>query len=130
MNWIKGISPITFPGLGIEIDPAAGWIIFGIEWGLTALAVTLTAIDLKKFEIFSMCCYAIMGWCIMIVPWLAVEALTMTGFILVLIGGVIYTLGAVLYAIGKKIKYIHSVFHLFVFAGSRVQFLGVYMYAL
>ena len=25
MNWIKGISPITFPGLGIEIDPAAGF---------------------------------------------------------------------------------------------------------
>ena len=25
MNWIKGVSPITFPGLGIEIDPAAGF---------------------------------------------------------------------------------------------------------
>ena len=25
MNWIKGISPITFPGLGLEIDPAAGF---------------------------------------------------------------------------------------------------------
>ena len=25
MNWIKGISPIAFPGLGIEIDPAVGF---------------------------------------------------------------------------------------------------------
>ena len=25
MKWIEGISPITFPGLGIEIDPAAGF---------------------------------------------------------------------------------------------------------
>ena len=25
MSWIKGISPITFPGLGISIDPAAGF---------------------------------------------------------------------------------------------------------
>jgi hemolysin III len=113
-----------------EVDPAAGWIIFGIQWGLTALAVTLTAIDLKKFEIFSMCCYAIMGWCIIVVPGLAIKALTVPGFVLILIGGVIYTLGAVLYAVGKKIKYIHSVFHLFVFAGSLVQFLGVFMYAL
>ena len=24
MEWIKGISPIEFPGLGISIDPAAG----------------------------------------------------------------------------------------------------------
>ena len=111
-------------------DPVAGWMIFGLQWGLTALAVTLTAVNMKKFEIFSMCCYAIMGWCIMIVPWIALEALTLTGFLLILIGGVIYTLGAVLYGIGKKVRYIHSVFHLFVFAGSLVQFLGVYMYAL
>ena len=27
MKWIEGISPITFPGLGIEIDPAAGFAI-------------------------------------------------------------------------------------------------------
>ena len=27
MNWIKGISPISFPGLGIEIDPAAGFTV-------------------------------------------------------------------------------------------------------
>ena len=111
-------------------DPVAGWLIFGLQWGLTALAVTLTAVNMKKFEIFSMCCYAVMGWCIMIVPWIALEALTLTGFLLILIGGVIYTLGAVLYGIGKKVRYIHSVFHLFVFAGSLVQFLGVYMYAL
>ena len=25
MSWIKGISPITFPGLGISIDPATGF---------------------------------------------------------------------------------------------------------
>ena len=24
MEWIKGISPISFPGLGLELDPAAG----------------------------------------------------------------------------------------------------------
>ena len=33
-------------------------------WALTALAVTLTAIDLKKYSVFSMACYVGMGWCI------------------------------------------------------------------
>ena len=31
--------------------PAIGWIIFGIVWGLAALATTLTAIDLKKYNL-------------------------------------------------------------------------------
>ena len=32
--------------------------------------------------------------------------------------GLCYTAGAILYGVGKKIPYIHSVFHLFVLAGS------------
>ena len=122
-------TPIALSAIR-ENDLAAGWIIFGIEWGLTALAVTLTAIDMKKFNTFSMCCYVIMGWCIIVVPQIAIEALTLTGFLLVFIGGVLYTIGAVIYGIGKKFRYMHSVFHLFVFAGSLMQFLGVYMHAL
>lgn len=113
-----------------EVNEVAGWVVFGIEWGLTALAVTLTAIDMKKFNAFSMSCYVIMGWCIIVVPWLAVEALTLPGFLFILIGGVLYTIGAVIYGIGKKVRYMHSIFHLFVFFGSLVQFLGVYMYAI
>ena len=122
-------TPIALSAIR-EMNEPAGWIIFGIEWGLTALAVTLTAIDMKKFSVFSMACYVIMGWCIIVAPMLAIDALTLPGFLFVLIGGILYTIGAVIYGIGKKIPYMHSVFHLFVFAGSLVQFLGVYMYAL
>ena len=122
-------TPIALSAIR-AVDPAAGWVVFGIEWGLAALAVTLTAIDMKKFNAFSMSCYVIMGWCIILAPGLALKALSFTGFLLVLIGGILYTIGAVIYGIGKKLKYMHSVFHLFVFAGSLVQFLGVYMYAL
>ena len=31
-----------------EINPVIGWVVFGVVWGIAALAVTLTAIDLKK----------------------------------------------------------------------------------
>ena len=122
-------TPIALSAIR-EYDPVAGWIIFGIQWGLTALAVTLTAIDMEKFSVFSMCCYVIMGWCVIVVPNIAIGALSLTGFLFVLIGGILYTIGAVIYGIGKKLRYMHSVFHLFVFAGSLVQFLGVYGYAI
>ena len=50
--------------------------------------------------------------------------------LLMLTGGILYTVGAVLYGVGKKVKYMHSVFHLFVVAGSILQFLSIILYAL
>jgi len=122
-------TPILLSAM-IPMFPVAGWIIFGIEWGCTALAVTLTAVDMKKFNAFSMTCYVVMGWCIIAVPKLAIKAMTPGGFGLILAGGVAYTIGAVLYGIGKKKKYIHGVFHIFVLIGSVLQFFGVYLYCI
>ena len=32
------------------LNPAMAWTIFGVEWALAAIAVTLNAVDLKRFE--------------------------------------------------------------------------------
>ncbi len=112
------------------VYPAIAWTVFGIEWGCAALAITLTAIDLKQYRVFSMICYIVMGWAIIfaIVPTLKV--LTLTGFLYVLGGGILYTIGAVLYGLGKKRRYMHNAFHVFVIGGSVLQFLGIIFYAL
>ena len=47
-----------------EYNTAVGWTIFGIIWGLAAIGVTLNSIDLKKYKVFSMICYLVMGWLI------------------------------------------------------------------
>lgn len=120
-------TPIAVLGL-TKVNVAVAWIVFGIEWGFAALAVTLTAVNLKKFQIFSMICYIVMGWCIIAFIPTATEALTQKGFILMLAGGIFYTIGAILYGIGKKKKYMHSVFHLFVLCGSVLQFLSIIFY--
>jgi hemolysin III len=99
-------------------------------WALTALAVTLTAIDLKKYSVFSMICYVGMGWCVIPFWRQVMQVLTAPGFWLLLSGGIAYTIGAVLYGVGKKKKWMHSVFHIFVVIGSALQFLAVWMYAL
>ena len=114
----------------LPLYPAAAWIIFGAEWALTALAVTLTAIDLKQYRVFSMICYILMGWGIMVVFPLAIHALTMGGFWLLLSGGLSYTLGAVLYGIGSKKRYFHAMFHVFVLLGSILHFLAIFLYVL
>lgn len=110
--------------------PKIAWGIFLLEWGLTALAVTLTAIYLKKYSIFSMICYIGMGWAIIPFWKQVLQVLGSRGFGLLLWGGILYTIGSVLYGMGKKKKWMHSVFHIFVVLGSLLQFLTVALYAL
>ena len=111
-----------------EYSTVLGWSIFGIIWGLAILGIVLNAIDLKNFKIFSMICYLIMGWCIIVRINVVIERLGWTGFSLLLGGGIVYTIGAIFYGIGKKKKYMHSIFHLFIFAGSLLQFLCIVLY--
>ncbi len=122
-------TPIALSALR-AVDAPLAWTLFGIEWGLAVLAITLTAIDIKKYQVFSLTCYIVMGWGIAVVYQQALAALTVPGFMLLLIGGICYTIGAVLYGIGKKRKFVHSVFHLFVFFGSFFQFLAIIFYAI
>lgn len=113
-----------------QISPWIGWGIFAFQWALTALAVTLTAIDLKKYNVFSMICYIFMGWCIIFFLPQAKVALTPAGFWWLFAGGVAYTIGAVLYGIGSKKRWMHSVFHIFVVLGSMLQFVCIIFYVL
>ena len=109
--------------------PALGWDLFIFEWVMAAIAATLTAIDLKKYSVFSMICYIGMGWAVIPFWRQTLEALTTSGFLLLLAGGIAYTIGAVLYGIGSKKRWMHSVFHIFVVLGSLLQFFAVLFYA-
>ena len=112
------------------IDPRTSRILFGTVWALAALGIALTAIDLKKYAVFSMICYLGIGWCIVLKIGLLIQAVGWGGFWLILMGGVCYTVGAVLYGLGRTQKYMHSVFHLFVIAGSVLHLLAILLYVL
>ena len=110
--------------------PVLGWGLFAFEWAMAALATTLTAIDLKKYNVISMICYIGLGWAIIPFARQALEVLTLPGFLFLLLGGIAYTIGAVLYGIGSRKKWMHSVFHIFVVLGSVLQFFAVLLYAI
>ena len=111
-------------------SPKIGWSIFAINWIMAAIGITLNAIDLKRYKVFSMICYLVMGWCIIVKINILPSLLGMKGFILLALGGVIYTIGAVLYGVGVKVKYMHSVFHLCICVASILQFLCIIIYVL
>ena len=110
--------------------PVLGWGLFIFEWTLAVIAATLTAIDLKKYEAFSMVCYIGMGWAIIPFWRQTWHAMSKSGFLLLLIGGIAYTIGSVLYGLGVKKKWMHSVFHIFVVVGALLQYFAVLLYAI
>ena len=124
-------TPIALTSLR-EYNTVLGWSVFGVVWGVSALGITLNAIDLKKYNVFSIICYLAQGWCIILTGKTAVKAIGTEGFLWLLAGGIAYTIGAVLYGIaGKKtVRYMHSVFHIFVVLGSILQFFAILFYVL
>ena len=110
--------------------PALAWGLVAFQWILAAIAITLTAIDLRAFRVFSMICYIGMGWAI--VPFIREIrfVLGLRGFYYLLWGGLAFTAGAVLYGLGSKVRWFHSLFHIFVLLGSILQFIAIYFYAI
>lgn len=122
-------TPITLAGLRVN-HPVIGFVVFGIVWACCLTAATLTAIDLEKYKKFSMVCYLGMGWCIIFFIKPTAEMLGPGGMVFLITGGIAYTVGAVLYGLGKTKKYMHSLFHLFVIAGSVLHFFMILFYVI
>ena len=117
------------PYLLVTMRGTVGWILFCILWALTAIGIVFDAIMLERFHKIEMVLYVAMGWCIVVASKTLVASLAPGGLILLLAGGVLYTVGIIFYS-RKKIRYMHSIWHLFVLAGSILHYFSVYLYVL
>jgi len=70
------------------------------------------------------------GWCVIVTIVPVYKALTFWGFVWLLAGGIMYTIGAILYGIGSKVRYIHSVFHIFVVLASIMHFICILFFVI
>ena len=122
-------TPIVLCALR-PVYPAIGWGLLVWEWALVALATTLTAIDLRKYRVFSMICYIGMGWSILFFLPQTLAILGATGFGFLLAGGIAYSIGAILFGLGSKLRWMHAVFHIFVILGSLLQLVTVLFFVL
>lgn len=115
-------TPITL----CSIEGWQGWTMFGVVWGAAALGIVLNSISLERFKKFSMICYMAMGWVVIFAIGIILKKMPATGLWCLLFGGICYSVGAILYGLGKKVPYMHSVWHLFVLAGSVLHAVTVY----
>lgn len=58
------------------------------------------------------------------------QALGSAGFAWLVAGGLFYTVGVVFFALDGRFRYAHSVWHLFVMAGSAAHYVAILHYVL
>ena len=79
-----------------------------------------------KFEKLSLFLYLIMGWVIIVDIKSLFENLELNAIILLILSGLSYSIGTVFYSMKKK--YAHTIWHLFVLAGSAFHFFLILLY--
>ena len=109
-----------------------GRTVFALQWTLAVGGVTMNAIalDNKIVKGISMALYVVMGWmAVVFLPplWTIVSRAC---FWLLIAGGLAYTAGIAFFAFGKKVRYFHSVWHLFVLFGTVLQFMSILLMVL
>lgn len=118
------------PYLLVSIGGSKGWILWGILLGLSILGIVFNSINLEKFKNISLISYILMGWIIIFSFKDVYNSIGFYGTLYLILGGVFYTIGALFYRLGKKIKYMHSIFHLLVLAGSIFHFFSIFLYVI
>lgn len=110
-----------------------GWVIFGLEWGLALIGITIKLAKPTKFNqgvnLFYILLYAAMGWMVLIAIVPLYNSLPLMGVLWILIGGFCYTIGIFFFRFGR-FKYHHLVWHLLVIAGAASHFIAIYYYLL
>jgi hemolysin III len=117
-------TPICLSMLGGSL----GWIVFGIVWAVTIVAIVFNCIDIDKYKKLCIALNLVIGWAALLIIKPLIESCPLNGLILLIAGGIVYSVGAVLYGLGKKRRYMHSVFHFFVIGASVLHFFMIYLY--
>lgn len=110
-------TPITL----YFLNGVVGWVLFSVVWGAAIFGIVMNSINLEKARIPSIFCYVAMGWVVIFAIKPLIASMPPISLFFLVAGGVFYTLGIIFYAI-KKVKYFHSVWHLFTIVGSVLHY--------
>ena len=105
-----------------------GWMLIAVNTLLAVVGIALKIIDLNRFNKISLVLYALMGWLVFPALKTVVAVMPLSGVALLFAGGVAYTAGIAFYK--SKKHYMHFIWHLFVLAGSILQYFCVLLYCI
>ncbi|HEL1596299.1 TPA: hemolysin III family protein [Streptococcus suis] len=105
-----------------------GYLIVGLQWGLTIFGILYKIFAKKINEKFSLFLYLFMGWLVVFILPAILQKTGLVFGILMLAGGLSYTIGALFYA--KKKPYFHMIWHLFILLASALQYMAIVYFML
>ena len=112
----------------ITLDGAWGWSLFAIVWTLALYGISLVVRRVEKHRVV-IALYLGLGWIGLIAIGPLVRSLPPAGLWLLFGGGVCYTIGVPFY-LWERLPFNHALWHVFVLAGSVLQFFAVLLYVL
>lgn len=119
-------TPICLGGIRLYSE-AWAWSIFGVEWGLAIVGMIYQCLFINRYRVLSNATYLAMGWVVLIALYPLYKALGFWPIFWIGIGGLFYSVGVYFY-MKKETKYMHAIWHLFVLAGTLVQYFAILFY--
>ncbi len=111
------------PLLLLTVGGKLGWgVLIGL-WSLAAIGIALKCITMKNCGGLSLYLYLTMGWCGIFCMRSLWTGLSSTGVFCMFAGGLAYTVGIIFFLSNRP--YSHTLWHLFVLAGTLFHFLMV-----
>jgi hemolysin III len=101
-----------------------GWTLLGIVWRCALAGVVLKIFFTGKREKLSTGLYIALGWMCVLAAKPLYDALPPVVLTFLVLGGIFYTAGTFFYLMDYK-RYFHSIWHVFVLAGTVAHFFAV-----
>ncbi len=117
-------TPFT---LGV-LRGAWGWTLFGIIWALAVAGVIYKTVVGVRLKGLSTALYVAMGWLVIIAIRPLTASLPAEALAWLVAGGLFYT-GGVAFYVWDRLRFGHTVWHLFVLGGSICHFIAVLRFA-
>lgn len=114
----------------ITLKGVTGIALCVVVWLIAVLGISLQSVLLKKSDWINCVLYLIMGWLALFVIDPLTEELQTPGLWLLVAGGIAYSVGVIFYVSDERIRYAHAIWHVFVFAGTCLQFFSVLLYVI
>ena len=116
-------SPLTL--VALREQGYWGWSLFIFVWACAIAGTIVSFIHLKEHSNLETFCFVGMGLSVLVAFKPLMDYVSAAAVIWLIAEGVSYITGAVFYSLNKK-KYMHSVFHFFVLAGSVCHIIAVW----
>lgn len=116
-------SPITL--IALREQGYWGWSLFIFIWLCAIIGTVMSFRKLKSHSNLETSCFVGMGLSMLVAFKPIIDSISVSAFSWIIAEGVFYITGAVFYTLHKR-RYMHSVFHFFVLAGSICHIIAVW----